>query len=148
MSQRKVHDTNMCAQTQLLTANVAGAVLTFFGAQYTLCPQCACVMQLTKDRYMVDAFRCVQCTYMGRQRAVQGDAREVRCFHCCTMDRDMKRVCIDHATLAVCKSCHKNWMDEDVARHLRREDAHAAVNERWGRQQVRETAHQRAANGQ
>ena len=121
----------MCSHAPLLSIDLEGKVLSFFGKLFMLCPLCGCIMRVRDSRFCGHTIMCVSCSY--RTQAVP----DTRCFHCYTECPTMEKVALQTTTVYVCKACTRRWMkDNSITQNITEDVAHQAINERWSLNRV------------
>ena len=126
----KYEQAQMCTQGKLISHDLLGNILALNGTMYSICPLCACKMEITNDRYIGDIFCCVHCQYK--------KSKEYRpiCDHCMMPCSCFTPYRCSDGDVKICSKCSRCWMTGDLMEKMSKTDVHVAINERWPKNKV------------
>ena len=131
---RKELKNSVCSKTPLVTIDMVGVLLEFYGKMYMFCPSCANFMQVTSENYTKDGIYCGCCIQHGKLYTT------VSCEWCkackgnemwspiTVMDEDEEK------TIHLCNSCLKPWI-RNAETTLQLSTIRRGLQQRWKRLQ-------------
>jgi hypothetical protein len=100
----------VCSQTPLVSVNLLGVVLQFYGHIYTVCPCCGNFMRVNGENYTEDGFYCGACLHNGELFS------KVSCEWCKAEKGNESWTPIkvtdngEEKNIHLCQTCYKPWI--------------------------------------
>jgi len=131
---RKELKNRVCSQTPLVTTDMVGVLLEFYGKMYMFCPSCANFMQVTSENYTKDGIYCGCCIQHGKLYTT------VSCEWCKASKGNEMWSPIkvideeEEKTIHLCNSCLKPWI-RNAETTLQLSTIRRGLQQRWKRLQ-------------
>ena len=132
---RKDLRSKVCSKTPLVSVNLLGVLLQYYGKLYTMCPVCANFMLVTSEHFTKDGFYCGCCMQHGKLYT------NVSCEWCHAIrgneswtpikvkDNENKEM-----NIYLCQQCHKPWI-RNAETILPLDTIKKGLTQRWKRLQ-------------
>jgi hypothetical protein len=125
---RKDIKNKLCAKTELVEVPLMGNILQFYGALYTICPQCGSFMKYDPTK-MYNGFYCGCCIKDGKRIG------EIQCARCGDRQHLGDPIIVSSGdSIYLCKQHYKPWIREATS-VLDKETILRGLEEKWKRLQ-------------
>jgi hypothetical protein len=125
---RKNIKNKLCAKTELIEVPLLGNILQFYGALYTVCPQCGRFMKYNPNK-MYDGMYCGCCIKDGKR------INEIQCARCGDRQHLGDPIMVSSGeSIYLCKQHYKPWIREANS-VLDKETILRGLEEKWKRLQ-------------
>tara|TARA_B110000858_G_scaffold101039_1_gene116045 strand:- start:357 stop:1124 length:768 start_codon:yes stop_codon:yes gene_type:complete len=125
---RKDIKNKLCAKTELVEVPLLGNILQFYGALYTICPQCGSFMKYDPTK-MYNGFYCGCCIKDGKRIG------EIQCARCGDRQHLGDPIIVSSGdSIYLCKQHYKPWIREATS-VLDKETILRGLEEKWKRLQ-------------